>query len=86
MIVVGLDALGLALEVEDQAVPQGRRGHGAEVVAGDVVAVVEDRADLGRRGSAPGRRAGWRRSGRSAASSAVASSFSGCVARTSAMP
>src|SRR4051794_16233110 len=46
--IVGLDVLGLALEVQDQPVSQGRAGRRADVLAGDVVAVIEDRPDLGR--------------------------------------
>src|SRR4051812_13961800 len=45
--VIGLHVLGLALEVEDQAVSQRRRGDGADVLAGDVIAVVEDGPQLG---------------------------------------
>src|SRR5579885_1370349 len=42
---VGLDVLGLALEVEDEPVAQGGGGDGADVLAGHVVAAVEDGAE-----------------------------------------
>ena len=47
MISSGWNVLGLAFEVEDQPVPQRGVGTGAQVFARDVVAVVEDGADLG---------------------------------------
>src|SRR6266478_1555231 len=45
---VGRHTVGLALEIEDDAVTQGHGSHGADVFAGDVVAAVEDGAQLGR--------------------------------------
>ena len=84
--VVGLDVLGLAFEVEDQAVPQGRVGHGAEVFAGDVVAVVEDGADLGGQDDRLGAARARAVADVTAGSSRWPASFSGCVASTSAMP
>ena len=44
---VWLDALGLGLEVHDDAVPQGRQADAADVLEADVVAAVQQGADLG---------------------------------------
>jgi hypothetical protein len=45
--IVRLNAFGLTFEVEDQPVPQDRLGHGLQVFAGHMIAMVEDGADLG---------------------------------------
>ena len=45
---VGRDVLGLALEVQDQAMAQGRIDGGQQVVAGDFIPGVGCGADFGR--------------------------------------
>src|SRR5579883_1759827 len=45
--VIRLDPLGLRVEVGNDAVPQHRRRHGADVLAGDVIPPVEHRPRLG---------------------------------------
>ena len=52
MIDVGIDLLGLALEVQHDAVAQRRQRDRADVLAGDVDAVVQQRLDLAARTSA----------------------------------
>src|SRR5439155_5136593 len=44
---VGGDALGIGFEAEDDAMPQGGQGHGANIVEGHVVAAFEQTAYLG---------------------------------------
>ena len=44
---VGRNAFRLAFEIENQPVPQDGGGHFADVFFGDVIAVIEDRADFG---------------------------------------
>src|SRR5262245_2530431 len=44
---VGVDALGLSLEVQDDPVPESGRGDGAKILAADVRAAVRQRAHLG---------------------------------------
>src|SRR5215208_7929492 len=55
---LGRDALGLALEIQDDAVPERGEGNRADVVDGDVEATVEESVDLA--GGHEGLRAAWR--------------------------
>ena len=52
---IGLDAFGLGLEVEDHAVPQRGQKHAPHVLEADVVAAVQQRPDFGRQGQRLGR-------------------------------
>src|SRR5262249_45029840 len=44
---IGLQALGLPLEVKNQAMAKGGRGDGADIFAGHVIAIVEDGPQFG---------------------------------------
>ena len=69
---VGRYAVGLAFKVEDQAVAEDGDGDGAEVFAGDMEAVVDDRQDFG------GEDDGLRAAGAAAVANETLGEF-GCV-------
>ena len=80
---VGVDAFGLGLEVEDHAVPHGGQEDAADVFEADVVAAVRAGPAPWRPGPASARRAGWLPQRRYWLVIGSANGPSGCVASVS---